>query len=109
MEEIYRWYNFYTEKPEFEIDSMKSLTNKEKHGIDFVEAQHLWSDPERLLGPARSKDEPRQIVIGKIREQHWSAIVTPRGERVRIISVRKARKKEISRYEDQGQGSRREV
>lgn len=74
----------------------------EKHGIDFVEAQKLWQDPEHMVAPVRAKDEPRQLLIGRIDDKHWTAVFTPRGERIRIISVRRARKKEISRYEDQG-------
>ena len=107
MSPVYKWYNFNT--GEFEFDPVKSLSNKDKHGIDFVEAQELWNDPDHLIGPSLSTDEPRQIVIGRIVDQYWAAIVTPRGDRTRIISVRKARKKEISRYEDQGQGPRRKI
>ena len=103
MNDVYKWYNFHTE--EFEFDPVKSLANKEKHGIDFVEAQELWSDPDRLVEPGRTRDEIRQVVIGKIDDRHWSAIVTQRGERTRIISVRRSRRKEISLYEDQSEGA----
>ena len=77
---------------------MKSAANKAKHGIDFVEAQALWNDPERLEIPARSVDEPRAQVIGMIESQLWSAFVTSRDDRVRIISVRRARDEEEARY-----------
>ena len=43
----------------FEFDAAKSAANKLKHGIDFVEAQALWADPDRLETPARTVDEPR--------------------------------------------------
>jgi len=76
----------------------KSAANKAKHGIDFVEAQALWTDPDRLEIPARSVDEPRAQVIGIIGTQVWSAFITSRGERVRIISVRRARDEEKTRY-----------
>ncbi len=92
------WYNLYT-KMKFEFDKRKSRTNKQKHGIDFVEAQALWSDSERIEIPARTEDEPRFLVIGKIAEKHWSAVITYRGERIRIISVRRSRKEEIEIYE----------
>ncbi len=39
----------------FEFDPEKSETNKGKHGIDFVEAQVLWEDPDRLQVPARTQ------------------------------------------------------
>jgi hypothetical protein len=83
---------------DFEFDPVKSAANKAKHGIDFVEAQALWNDPDRLEIPARSVDEPRAQVIGMIVSQVWSAFVTSRDERVRIISVRRARDEEEARY-----------
>ena len=84
----------------FEFDATKSAANKVKHGIDFVEAQALWDDPNRLEGPARSATEPRSQVVGRIRETMWAAFVTYRHEKtIRIISVRRAREKERARYE----------
>jgi hypothetical protein len=83
---------------DFEFDPVKSAANKAKHGIDFVEAQALWNDPDRLEIPARNVDEPRAQVIGMIASQVWSAFVTSRDERVRIISVRRARDEEKARY-----------
>ena len=84
---------------EFELDRRKSQTNKKKHGIDFVEAQALWNDPDRIEIPAVTIDEPRFVVIGKISDTHWSIIVTYRGEKIRIISVRRSRREEIEIYE----------
>ena len=82
-----------------EFDESKSKANKAKHGIDFVEAQALWEDMDLLEIPARTEDEPRMIVIGRIKEKHWSAVVTYRGNRVRVISVRRSRKEERELYE----------
>ena len=87
---------------DFEFDDEKSKTNKEKHGIDVIEAQQIWSDPERIEIPARTEDEPRHLVIGKIGEKCWSAVVTFRGEKIRMISVRRSRKEEIEIYEGEG-------
>ena len=84
---------------EFEFDETKSQSNKEKHGIDFVEAQELWEDIERLEIPARTEDERGYLAIGKIKEKHWSAVMTYRNEKIRIISVRRARKEEVAIYE----------
>ena len=84
---------------EFEFDRRKSQTNKKKHGIDFVEAQALWDDPDRIEIPAVTIDEPRFIVIGKISDTHWSTIITYRGEKTMIISVRRSRREEIEIYE----------
>lgn len=84
---------------EFEFDSNKSNLNKEKHKIDFIEAQQLWLDPDRIEVPAKTVDEPRLIVVGKIRDKHWSAVITYREGRTRIISVRRARDREVRLYE----------
>jgi len=84
---------------EFEFDPLKSDANKKKHGLDFVEAQVLWRDPDLIEVPARTQDEPRRLVVGKIEATCWSAIITYRGDRIRIISVRRARREEIETYE----------
>jgi uncharacterized DUF497 family protein len=84
---------------EFEFDESKSRTNKARHGIDFVAAQALWEDMDLLEVPAKTEDEPRAIVIGKIGEKHWSAIITWRKDRIRIISVRRSRREERELYE----------
>jgi len=83
----------------FEYDQDKSATNKSKHGIDFEEAQALWDDPAHVEIPARVTDEPRWLIIGKIGARHWSAVVTQRGENVRLISVRRSRDEEVEVYE----------
>jgi uncharacterized protein len=83
----------------FEFDSKKSATNKQKHGIDFIEAQALWDDENRIIYPARSVDEKRFVIIGSINQKHWSAIYTMRNDNIRIISVRRSRKEEVYLYE----------
>ena len=82
----------------FEFDPAKSAANLEKHGIDFIGSQALWSDPDRLEVPARSVDEPRTQVIGRIGDVLWSAFVTMRDDQIRIISVRRARDEEKAAY-----------
>ena len=84
---------------DFEFDAGKSVANLAKHGLDFVEAQSLWLDPDRLEIPARTEDEPRWLVIGKLYHKHWSAVITYRGSTIRIISVRRSRPEEIALYE----------
>ena len=83
----------------FEFDEAKSQSNQGKHNIDFVNAQQLWADPDRIEIPARTEDEPRFLVIGKINQKCWSAVVTYRNSRVRIISVRRSRIEEVEIYE----------
>ena len=83
----------------FEYDPDKSSANKIKHGIDFLEAQALWSDLDLIEIRARTEDEPRYMVIGKIGDKHWSGIITYRDEVTRIISVRRSRREEVGLYE----------
>ena len=83
----------------FEFDENKSAANRTNHGIDFVDAQQLWDDPDILEIPAKTMDEPRYVLIGKIAGRHWSAVVTYRNDRIRIISVRRSRKEEVELYE----------
>ena len=83
----------------FEFDPDKSAANLAKHGIDFVEAQRLWEDPDLLEIPARTEDEPRWLIIGRIDAKLWSAVVTSRGDAIRIISVRRSRDDEVALYE----------
>lgn len=83
----------------FDYDSKKSRANFEKHGVDFEEAQALWNDHNLIEIPAKVVDEPRYMVVGRISGRHWSAVITYRGENIRIISVRRSREEEIELYE----------
>ena len=84
---------------EFEFDPEKSQANRDKHGIDFVDAQQLWFDDMLLEIQASTTDEPRFLIIGRIEGRHWSAVVTYREGRTRIISVRRSRIEEVELYE----------
>lgn len=83
----------------FEFDPAKSDANKMKHGIDFIEAQELWDDIDLLEIPAKTTDEPRVLVIGRIGDKHWTGIITYRNDNIRIISIRRSRNEEIELYE----------
>jgi hypothetical protein len=83
----------------FEYDPNKSRSNVEKHGIDFAQAQALWSDPNLVEIQVRTEDEPRYMVIGRIGDKHWSGVITYRGNAIRIISVRRSRQEEVNLYE----------
>lgn len=87
---------------EFKFDPATSAASKAKHGIDFAAAQALWDDPDVIGIPARTSDEPRRVVIGRIADAHGAAIVTRRRERVRIISVRCLHREEVSWHEGEG-------
>ena len=84
---------------DFEFDADKSQANLVKHGIDFLDAQALWKDPDLLEIRARSDDEPRFLVIGLIGPKHWSAVVNYRNGTLRLISVRRSRAREVELYE----------
>jgi uncharacterized protein len=83
----------------FEYDPDKSMANKAKHGIDFEEAQVIWDDERRALLKAHWPGEQRWLMIGKIDARHWTAVFTLRDATARIISVRRARLKEVEIYE----------
>lgn len=83
----------------FEFDEQKSQANLEKHGIDFVRAQDLWKDPFLVEIPAKTTDVSRFLVIGQISGKYGSAVTTPRGGIIRIISVRRSRTEAVAIYE----------
>ncbi len=85
----------------FEFDDSKSESNLRKHGISFFDAEALWNDPNLLEIPAKTVDEPRFLVIGMIEQKHWSAVITYRNGKVRLISVRRSRDEEVTLYESQ--------
>jgi len=83
----------------FEYDENKSFSNKQKHGIDFEEAKLLWDDDRMVELTASYEDEKRFINIGKINAKFYTVITTIRNGKIRIISARRSRKKEIEIYE----------
>lgn len=83
----------------FEFDQVKSESNKVKHGIDFVEAQALWNDPDCIGFPAKSDDEERFALLAMLESKLWVAFYTTRENKIRIISVRRARTNERKLYE----------
>ncbi len=70
----------------FEYDKNKSIINKEKHGISLEEAKTI--------------DEPRFMIIGKINGKFYSCIYTMRKEVIRLISARRSRKSEEEIYHE---------
>jgi uncharacterized DUF497 family protein len=91
----------------FEWDPMKARTNRRKHGITFEEAVNVFDDPYALFDLDRTDDETGELrwqaiglvegmvlvlVAHTVREEH-------QGEVIRIISARRADRKERNRYE----------
>jgi uncharacterized DUF497 family protein len=85
---------------DFEFDDAKGRSNREQHGLDFIDAQQLWLDDRLLEVQARTEDDPRWVVIGRIAGVYWSAVITYRDSRVRLISVRRSRAEEVALYEN---------
>ena len=85
----------------FECDERKSRINRPKHGIDFAEAQALWLDVSLVESEARSVREEWFVLVCIICYEHWSAVVTYRGGRVRLVSVRRSRREEMTLYDGQ--------
>ena len=83
----------------FEFDNSKSKSNFQKHGMDFIDAQALWNDSNLLEIPAKTLDELRFLIVGLIEKKHWSAIITYRNGKIRLISVRRSRDEEVALYE----------
>jgi len=78
----------------FEFDTNKSLSNKEKHGIDFIEAQMLFQKDFTFHFIKEVDGESRYILSSFLEAKCWSVIFTTRNENIRIISVRRCREKE---------------
>lgn len=88
----------------FEWDPVKNDANKVKHGIDFNTAQELWHDENRIEIRTPHPVENRYIIIGRLKNKHWTAVYAPRGDTIRIISVRRSREKEAALYDKEKAG-----
>jgi uncharacterized DUF497 family protein len=88
----------------FDWDERKSKINQDKHGIDFDAAKNLWLDENRVEIYAPHPIEDRRIIIAKYHKKIWAAIYNIRDDTIRIISVRRARKREVNLYEEKNVG-----
>ncbi|MGD9508025.1 MAG: BrnT family toxin [Geminicoccaceae bacterium] len=90
---------------EFEWDEAKSDACLDHRGFDFAFAAGVFADPTLLVEVDDRRDygEPRLVAVGRIAEFHFTVVFTPRAAKVRIISARRASRKEIARY---GSGQR---
>ncbi len=84
---------------EFEFDPEQSVANRRKHGIDFVAAQRLWEDENAVGFPARADDEARFPLLAQLEGRVWVALCARSEDRIRLISVRRARPQERVLYE----------
>ena len=92
---------------DFEYDTIKSLKNKEKHGICFEEGQKVWNDLDCVELEAKTINELRFYKIGLYNDKLWAAFFTERNSKIRIISIRRARKEEKELYDREKDNRRR--
>ncbi len=83
----------------FEFAAAKSRANLARHGIDLMQAQRIRDDPDFVGVNAKSVDEPRALVIGRVDRKYWSAVITYRDGNIRLISARRSRQTEVALYE----------
>jgi uncharacterized DUF497 family protein len=88
----------------FEWDAQKSISNQEKHGIGFDTAKKLWLDDKRVEIKIAFSSEDRWALIAAVEGKMWTAIYTMRNDVIRVISVRRAREREVKLYEDKTSG-----
>lgn len=89
---------------QFEWDEAKAKINSAKHGVSFEEATTVFGDPlsVTIVDPAHSQLEQRFIILGHSHEQRLLVVVhTERGDSIRIISARRASRRERRSYEEQ--------
>ena len=89
----------------FEWDSVKATTNARKHGVTFDEASTVFGDPLALLmpDPDHSEGEERYVLLGMSTQQRLLVVAfAERPPRTRLISARRAVRRERRRYEAQG-------
>ena len=87
----------------FEWDEKKAKANAAKHGVNFGEAATVFGDRLSLTipDPAHSQTEERIIILGKSHAGKLLVVVhTERGENLRIISARRASRRERKNYEE---------
>ncbi|MCA3648238.1 MAG: BrnT family toxin [Methylobacterium sp.] len=83
---------------EVEYDEAKRLANIEKHGIDFKACIPVFLDRQSFDIRSDRDSEQRCILIGALNGRVIAVVYTIRGERLRIISARKARKEEVEKW-----------
>jgi uncharacterized DUF497 family protein len=89
----------------FEWDPAKAARNLAKHGVSFDEASTVFGDPlaGTIVDPRHSGEEPRFITIGLSTRQRLIVVAhAEREDRIRIISARRATRRERRSYERQG-------
>lgn len=89
-----------TSDPTYEWDDAKATSNEAAHGVPFVYAVQVFNDPDRIerIDGRRDYGEERRITYGKIEGRLHVVVYTLRGTALRLISARRANKREQERY-----------
>ena len=88
----------------FEWDPEKARANLEKHGVSFEEAMRAFLDPHSItiLDPDHSESEDRFALMGRSPAGRLLVVVhTDRGDAIRLISARRATRRERRTYEQE--------
>jgi uncharacterized DUF497 family protein len=83
---------------DFEWDPAKNQINHDKHGVRFEQVIAIWDDPYHIEFELDYEGEDRYAVAGLFKDRIWTVIATRRGEKIRIISARRAHKDEEDLY-----------
>ena len=86
----------------FERDSNKAGSNLAKHGVSFEEATTVFGDPFSITipDPAHSQAEMRFVILGRSHQGRLLVVIhTERGDNIRVISARRAGRRERKDYE----------
>jgi uncharacterized DUF497 family protein len=84
----------------FEWDEKKRLKNIEKHRLDFFVAIRLFDGLHIVVPSDYDGDEERFLAIGLLEDRFVTVVFAYRGNKIRIISFRRARHEERRRYQD---------
>lgn len=87
----------------FQWDARKAAGNRAKHKVSFQEAVTVFGDPLGRItdDPRHSGDEERSVLLGQSDRRRLLVVMfTERGEAIRLISARKATRRERRKYEE---------
>jgi hypothetical protein len=88
---------------EFEWDPQKAAANLAKHTVSFEDAATVFGDPLGRIqaDPRHSVEEERLVLLGRSQTRHLLAVMyVDRGQAIRIISARRATRRERRNYEE---------
>lgn len=95
-----------TTHDQFEWDEEKRSSTLVKHGIDFDDAIRIFDGRPAVHAPSDHPDEERWVVTASLNERIVTVVYTFRGDTIRIITARRARKDEERKYHESHPGGR---